>query len=151
VTVQVSAKADYALRALLQMAACHPVPLTMSGIVGPQALPRSFAETILAELRRAGFLRVSRVGQPSYSLSRPPDRISVGSVLRAVDGPLTRVRGLPPEALTYSGVAQGLAVLWLEASARLEQLLDEVSLHDLVARADAETTPSVVERVAPRR
>jgi Rrf2 family protein len=131
--VHVSAKADYALRALLQLAERHPAPVTMSEVVALQALPRSFAETILPALRRAGFIRVTRAGHPGYSLTRPPDEVSVGSVLRAVDGPLTRVRGLPPESLTYSGPAAALAELWLAAAAQLAGLLDGISLADVVS------------------
>jgi Rrf2 family protein len=130
--VHVSAKADYALRVLLELAAQHPGVVTMSDIVGRQALPRSFAETILPGLRRAGFVRVSRNGQAGYSLARPPDQISVGTVIRAVDGPLVRVRGLPPEHLDYVGAAQGLGTLWQTATANLADLLDSATLQDLV-------------------
>ena len=130
--MHVSAKADYALRALLELAARHPTPATMSEVVALQALPRGFTESIMPGLRRAGFIRVSRAGQPTYSLSRPPDRITVGSVLRAVDGPLARIRGLPPEQLDYAGAAQGLAAVWLVATTNLSNLLDAVSLQDLV-------------------
>ncbi|MDT4916357.1 MAG: hypothetical protein QOI15_2147 [Pseudonocardiales bacterium] len=131
--MHVSARTDYALRALLQLAARHPGAVTMGEVVTQQGLPRSFVETILPDLRRAGFVRVSRVGQPSYTLTRAPDQISVGSVLRAVEGPLTRVRGLPPDALSYTGAAQGLGALWVAATAVLSELVDTVTLSDLVA------------------
>jgi Rrf2 family protein len=132
--VYVSAKADYALRALLQIAKSYPGHVTMADMVNAQALPRSFVESILPELRRADFLRLWRGGVvASYSLSRPPDEITVGAVLRAVDGPFTRVRGLPPTEITYDGAARGLSQLWVQVTVTLERLLDSVTLDDLAS------------------
>lgn len=128
----VSARADYALRALLQIAASAPDHVTMSDIVSAQTLPRSFAEAILPDLRRADFLRVWRGRIPNYSLSRPATEITIGSVIRAMDGELTRVRGLPPEEVSYHGAARPLAALWLTTSAALDRLFDSVTLADVL-------------------
>ena len=132
-SVYVSAKADYALRALLQIAAAYPGQLTMTDIVTSQDLPRSYVEAILPDLRRADFLRLRRGGHASYSLARSPSEISVGAVLRSVDGPLTRVRGLPPDEIHYAGVARQLSKLWLAATNNLEQLLNSVTLADVIS------------------
>lgn len=129
----VSAKADYALRALLQIAASQPEHVSMADIVGLQKLPRSFAEAILPELRRADFLRVWRGGVPGYTLARPASAITVGSVVRSIDGPVTRVRGLPPEEVSYSGAARRLSALWLAASVVIDRLLDSVTLADVLS------------------
>jgi Rrf2 family protein len=131
--VHVSARADYAMRALLQIARSYPGRVTMADIISAQALPRSYVEAILPELRRDDFVRLWRGGAASYSVARPPDQITVGSVLRALDGPFTRVRGLPPHEVTYCGVAQELSVLWAAASAALDELLDAVTLADVLA------------------
>jgi Rrf2 family protein len=131
--VYVSAKADYALRAMLQIAASYPDQVTMTEIVTSQELPRSYVEAILPDLRRADFLRLWRGGHARYSVARPPSQISVGAVLRAVDGPLTRVRGLPPGEIEYGGVAQGLSRLWLAATNDLERLLNGVTLADVIS------------------
>jgi Rrf2 family protein len=136
--MHVSAKAEYALRALLELTANHPAPVTVSGVVALQGLPHSFAEAILPALRRAGFVRVARVGRAGYSLARAPDQITVGSVLRAVDGPFVTVRGLPPEALSYTGAARGLDELWRTTTTSLAELLDGVTLQDLVAGRTAD-------------
>lgn len=128
----VSAKADYALRSLLQIGASYPGQVTMADIVSTRQLPRSFVESILPELRRADFVRLWRGGAAGYSLCRPPEEISVGSVLRTIDGPFTRVRGLPPDELAYGGAAAGLSALWQTVNATLEQLLDGVTLADLI-------------------
>jgi Rrf2 family protein len=130
--VYVSAKADYALRALLQVAARDPEHVSMAEIVSTQQLPRSFAEAILPELRRADFLHVRRGGTPGYTLARPAAEITIGAVVRFVDGPLTRVRGRPPADITYPGAARRLSALWLSVSAGLDRLLDGVTLADLL-------------------
>jgi Rrf2 family protein len=136
--VHVSAKADYALRALLEIAAHHPAPVSMSEVVERQALPRSFAVAILPELRRADFVRMRREHGVGYSLARPPREIRVGEVLRAVDGPFVLVRGVPPAEVTYRGPAVALTRLWREADDRLDHLLEHVTLADLLsARGDS--------------
>jgi Rrf2 family protein len=144
--VYVSAKADYALRALLQIAASEPEHVSMAEIVSIQQLPRSFVEAILPELRRADFVRVWRGGTPGYTLARPAAEITVGAVIRCIDGPLTRVRGLPPAEITYPGAARRLSALWLAVGAALDRLLDGVTLDDLISgRLSAE-----VVRIASR-
>lgn len=133
--MHVSAKADYALRSLLQIAASYPNRVTMAEIVGAQALPRSFVEAILPELRRADFVRLWRGGvAASYSLCRSPEQITIGAVLRTIDGPFTRVRGLPPGELTYTSATRGLASLWLSINASLEEQLNGTTLADVVNR-----------------
>lgn len=143
----VSARADYALRALLQIGANYPRRVTMADIVNAQALPRSFVESILPELRRADFVRLWRGGVASYSLCRSPDQISIGSVLRTIDGPFTLVRGLPPEELTYPDAAGGLAALWLSVSASLEEQLSGITLADAIDRAAYSCTKTIKARI----
>lgn len=143
----VSAKADYALRALLQIGADYPRHVTMADIVNAEALPRSFVESILPELRRADFVRLWRGRLPSYSLCRPPDQISVGAVLRTIDGPFTLVRGLPPEELSYTNAARGLAGLWVSVSASLEELLNGTTLADAINRGLYPRVDTVTARI----
>jgi len=139
--VHVSAKADYALRALLEIAAHHPDPVSMSEVVDRQGLPRSFAVAILPELRRADFVRMRRDHGVGYSLARPPQEIHIGEVLRVVDGPFVLVRGVPPAEVTYRGPAVALARLWRAAGDRLDHLLEQVTLGDLLtARGDSSWT-----------
>jgi len=136
--VHVSAKADYALRALLEIAAHDPDPVSMTEVVDRQSLPRSFAVAILPELRRADFVRMRREHGVGYSLARPPEEIRVGEVLRAVDGPFVLVRGVPPHEVSYQGPAVALSHLWRAADDRLDHLLERVTLADLLsARGDS--------------
>jgi Rrf2 family protein len=132
--MHVSAKADYALRALLEIAAHHPDPVSMADLVEQQRLPRSFAVAILPELRRADFVRMHRRGGVGYSLARPPAQIRMSDVLRTVDGPPVLVRGLPPDEVSYRGAAGALTQLWRAADQQLDRLLHGVTLADLLAQ-----------------
>src|SRR4051794_11900233 len=133
--MHVSAKAEYALRALLEIAAHDPAPVTMAEVVDRQGLPRSFVVAILPELRRAGFVRMRRDGAVGYTLAPPTGSILVADVLRSGAGPPVLVRGVPPLELRYVGSAAGLSALWSAADARIAQLLAGFSLADLLAHA----------------
>jgi Rrf2 family protein len=126
--VQISAKTDYAIRALLSLAAHEPELVKVDVIVGEQGLPRKFIEAILGELRRAGFVRSQRGAEGGYALARPAADITLGSVIRAVDGPLAEIRGMRAHEPTYSGVAQHLPDVWVAVRAALRRVLDETTL-----------------------
>lgn len=130
--VQISARGDYAVRAALSLAAAHPSLLSAQAIAAQQDLPHKFLEAVLADLRRAGLVRAQRGAEGGYTLTRPPAEISVGQVLRAVDGPLAGVRGMRPEETTYDGAAEQLPRLWVAVRAAVREVVDEVSLTDLV-------------------
>jgi Rrf2 family protein len=130
--VEISAKSDYAVRALLELAAHAPELVKIDGIVSEQQLPRKFVEAILGDLRRAGLVRSMRGADGGYALARPPGEISIGSVIRAVDGPLAEVRGLRPDEMNYTGVAEHLPGLWVAVRASLRRVLDETSLQQLL-------------------
>ena len=104
--VRVSAKADYALRAAVELAAHEGErPLKGELIAQAQGIPLRFLENILGELRTAGVLDSRRGAEGGYLLARPAAEISLGDVIRAVDGPLANVTGARPEALEYSGAS----------------------------------------------
>jgi Rrf2 family protein len=126
--VQISAKTDYAIRALLNLAAHEPDLVKVDTIVAEQGLPRKFVEAILGELRRASLVRSQRGAEGGYALARPASEITLGSVIRAVDGPLAEVRGLRPHETTYSGVAEHLPEVWVAVRSSLRRVLDEVTL-----------------------
>jgi Rrf2 family protein len=130
--VQISAKTDYAIRALLNLAAREPDLVKVDTIVREQGLPRKFVEAILGELRRAQLVRSQRGADGGYALARPANEITLGAVIRAVDGPLAEVRGLRPHETTYAGVAEHLPELWVAVRASLRRVLDEVTLAQLL-------------------
>ncbi|WP_229400726.1 RrF2 family transcriptional regulator [Micromonospora okii] len=149
----VSARSDYALRAMLAVAAgctgpdgdhADPAPRAGSGEPGgelvkaaalaeSQSIPLSFLQGILLDLRRAGLLFSHRGTDGGYALARPATEISVGDVLRAVGGSLTSVRGLPAEVAGYHGVATGLRDVWLAVDGAIALVVDRTTLADLLA------------------
>ncbi|MGN6610071.1 MAG: RrF2 family transcriptional regulator [Jatrophihabitans sp.] len=126
--MQISAKTDYAIRALLSLAAHEPALVKVDTVVSEQGMPRKFVEAILGELRRAGIVRSQRGAEGGYALARPAKDVMLGAVIRAVDGPLAEVRGLRPHETTYTGVAEHLPEVWVAVRASLRRVLDEVSL-----------------------
>ena len=131
--MQISAKTDYAIRALLNLAAHEPQLVKIDTIVREQGLPRKFVESILGELRRAGLVRSQRGAEGGYALARPAEEITLGAVIRAVDGPLAEVRGLRPHEATYAGLAQHLPDVWIAVRASLRRVLDEVTLGQVLS------------------
>src|SRR3954463_6918512 len=94
--VRVSAKADYAVRAALELAAAGDGPLKGERIAEAQGIPLKFLENILIELRHDGLVRSQRGPDGGYWLARPAGEIAVADVIRAVEGPLASVRGEAP-------------------------------------------------------
>jgi Rrf2 family protein len=132
--VRVSAKADYAVRAALELAAAKDGgPLKGEQIAEAQHIPLKFLENILIELRHGGLVRSQRGPEGGYWLDRPAEQISVGDVIRVVEGPLASVRGEPAEELSYSGSAEGLQNVWIAVRANLRAVLDKVSLAEVVS------------------
>jgi Rrf2 family protein len=130
--VQISAKADYAIRALAELAAEGGGPVKGERLATSQQIPPKFLENILSELRHAGLLYSQRGAEGGYWLARPADQISLADVIRAVDGPLANVRGQRPEMVDYEGAAKRLSEVWIAVRASLRLVLERVSLADLV-------------------
>lgn len=126
--MQVSARGEYAVRIAVTLAIDHPRTISANALASAQGLPRKFAEVILGDLRRARLVESARGVEGGYRLARVPGRISVGEVLRAVDGPLSEIRGRRPEETSYEGAAVNLPRLWVAARAAVRSVLDEVSL-----------------------
>jgi Rrf2 family protein len=131
--VQISARGDYAVRASLSLAQAYPSLMSAQAIAQDQAMPRKFLEAVLADLRRAGVVRAQRGAEGGYTLSQPPRDVTIGQILRAVDGPLAGVRGLRPEETRYEGAAENLPNLWVAVRAAVREVVDEVSLAELIS------------------
>lgn len=102
-------------------------------VVSEQGLPRKFVEAILGELRRANLVRSQRGAAGGYALAKPASEITLGAVIRAVDGPLAEIRGLRPNETEYSGVAQHLPDVWVAVRASLRRVLDETTLAQVLS------------------
>ena len=131
----VSAKVDYAVRALCTVADADGKPVTAESLARSQGLPSKFLESILNDMRRAGLLTSQRGAEGGYRLSRPADAITVADVIRPLDGPLAEVRGLRPEATAYQGPAEHLQDVWVAVRASLRAVLEAVTIADIVSGA----------------
>jgi Rrf2 family protein len=131
--VYISAKVDYAVRAMCAVAAVGDQAVTAESLATAQGLPPKFLESILNDLRRAGLLRSQRGADGGYRLARPAKDITVADIIRPLDGPLAEVRGLRPEAASYEGAAEHLQQVWIAVRSSLRSVLEKVTLADLVA------------------
>jgi Rrf2 family protein len=127
----VSARTDYAVRAMLAISAEHPHLVKAATLAAAQDIPLSFLQGILLDLRRAGLLHSHRGVDGGYALAREPDQITVGNVVRAVGGALATVRGLPTTTATYHGAATGLRDVWMAVEEAIEGVVDHKTLAEL--------------------
>ncbi len=133
-SMRISAKADYAVRAALLLAAAgQAAPLKAEAIAAAQDIPHKFLEGILNDMRRCGLVVSQRGVNGGYRLAGAAEDISVADVVRAVDGPLVSVRGVRPPELSYSGPAESLLPLWIALRANVRNILEGVSLADVAS------------------
>ena len=139
--MRITAKADYAVRASVELAAAGEL-VTAEQLAHAQSIPVNFLENILRDLRRAGLVESRRGQQGGYLLARPAEEISIADVIRAVEGPLANVRGLSPDQLDYDGSAAKLREVWVALRASVRNVLERVTLADV---ARGELPPHVEE------
>ncbi|HEV3495638.1 MAG TPA: Rrf2 family transcriptional regulator [Actinomycetes bacterium] len=143
--MRVSAKVDYAVRALVELAASQGHgPVKGETIAAAQDIPLKFTENILSELRRAGVVASQRGAVGGYWLREPADSITVADVIRYVEGPLADVRGEPPEDVKYEGAAGPLQEVWIATRATLRSVLEVVTIADIASGE----LPDVVRRLS---
>jgi Rrf2 family protein len=131
--MRISAKVDYAVRAMAELAAARPGDLVRAeDVAAAQDIPVAFLLTILNDLKAAHLVRGHRGRGGGYSLARPAQEISVADVARAIEGPLARVRDVGLKDLSYTGPATGLLDVWMAVRTSLRSVLENVTLADLV-------------------
>ncbi|MBI5105526.1 MAG: Rrf2 family transcriptional regulator [Solirubrobacterales bacterium] len=132
--MRISAKADYAVRAAIELAVAGPEKPTKGDVIAKaQDIPVKFLENILADLRHAGLVGSRRGQEGGYWLVRPATEITVADVIRAVEGPLASVRGGRPEDTAYAGNAAPLQQVWIAVRSSLRGVVEHVTLADLAA------------------
>jgi Rrf2 family protein len=130
--MRVSAKSDYALRALIELATrADGEPVSAEELGRLQEIPHGFLQAILADLRRAGVVMSQRGQSGGWRMARDPESVSVADVIRAVDGPLVSVYGLRPEAVSYNESADVLQHVWIAARSSLRDVFEQVSMRAL--------------------
>ncbi|MEX2303112.1 MAG: Rrf2 family transcriptional regulator [Bryobacterales bacterium] len=139
--MEISVKSEYALRAVFDLASREgPQPTKIAEIAGRQAIPQKFLELILSQLKQGGFLASRRGAEGGYFLAKPAETITVGEILRHIDGPISPARrqlreGLPPDS--------PFPEFWGEVEEALAGVLDRTTFADLVSRWRENSTRQV--------
>ena len=129
--MRISAKADYAVRAAVELAAAGDEPVKGEKLAESQDIPLQFLEHILLELKHARIVRARRGAKGGYWLARPADEITLANVIRAVEGPLANIQDMAPEATDYPGHAERLTDVWVAVRASLRRVLEKITIADL--------------------
>jgi Rrf2 family protein len=142
--MRVSAKSDYALRALIELAGrADGIAVSAEELGRLQDIPHGFLQAILADLRRAGVVISQRGQSGGWRMARDAGTVTVADVIRAVDGPLVSVYGLRPESVEYNESAEVLQLVWIAARSSLREVFEQVSIRSL---ADRKLPKQVVAR-----
>lgn len=134
--MRMSAKAEYAVRAMTQLAAVDSGALvTTEDLAKSQGIPAQFLVDILSDLRNDRLVRSHRGREGGYELARPAAQISVADVLRSIDGPLASVRDIGLGDLPYTGPTEALTDVWRALRASMRSVLEETTLTDVASGA----------------
>ncbi len=131
--MRISAKEDYAVRAMVELARAEPDPLKREQIAQAQSIPTTFLQNILVELRHSELVEAQRGRDGGFRLARPAATITIADVVRAVSGPLATIRGARPPALQYDPSVESLKDVWIALRASIRDVLEHVSLADVAA------------------
>jgi Rrf2 family protein len=144
--MRVTAKSDYALRALIEIARRGDAgPVSAEELGRLQDIPHGFLQAILADLRRAGLLVAQRGQSGGWRMAKDADQVTVADVIRAVDGPLVSIYGLRPEAVEYNETAAVLQYVWIASRHSLRDVLEKVTVRQL---ADGKLPRAVSSRTS---
>lgn len=134
--MRISAKADYAVRALVVLArhaGADAAPVTVDRIAREGDIPPRFLEGILAEVRRAGLVDSKRGAEGGYRIAHEPAEVRVAEVVRVIDGPVIQVAGRDPDDVDYPPALVGIRQVWRAAGDGAGRALEAVTLADLLA------------------
>jgi Rrf2 family transcriptional regulator, cysteine metabolism repressor len=134
--VRISAKGEYAIKAVLDLSMHRGRPLVpIQEIAARQAIPQRYLEQVLLALKRAGLLTSKRGSTGGYHLTKAPEDITVGAVLRAVEGGSAPFEG-GAHSRRNGRESPDLGELWTEIADAVAGVVDRWTLGDLVARAE---------------
>ena len=145
--MRISAKADYAVRAAIELAAAgEDAVVKGERLADAQHIPLHFLENILGDLKQAGIITTRRGPEGGYKLARPASDVSVADVIRAVEGPLADVHGAPPEEVVYGGAATELQRVWIATRVALREVLEVTSVADIASGRLPSSVAALAER-----
>lgn len=134
--MRISTRGEYGLRAMLELARLYGTgPIPLKQIAGRQQVSEHYLEQLMGALRKAGLVTSVRGAQGGYALARPPEEVVVGDVLRVLEGSIEfdcddgQPLGSEPHWLPMYSSRR----LWRELNARIVQLVDSLTLAELLA------------------
>ncbi|MBI3630238.1 MAG: Rrf2 family transcriptional regulator [Candidatus Rokubacteria bacterium] len=134
--MKISAKGEYAIKAMLDLSMHHsPGLVSIQEIASRQSIPQRYLEQVLLQLKRAGLLRSKRGAAGGYHLTKSPNDVTVGEVLRAVEGATAPFESARPARRSATDHANDLLELWEDLSKAVSQVIDRLTFGELAARA----------------
>ena len=133
--MKISAKVDYALQAVVEIAVATKKDTLISAeeIALKRDIPEKFLEGILTLLRKAGVVNSYRGPSGGFELAKKPEDVAVADIIRIIDGPLAAVRGFAPEEIDYAGPVKHVADVWIATRAALRNVLENISIADILS------------------
>ncbi len=133
--VRLSTKGQYGLRAMFELAVNYGQgPLSLKVVAGRQLISEHYLEQLIATMRKAGLVKSTRGAQGGYTLSRPPAEITVGQVIRVLEGPLAPVECViddNEQVCDRSGYCPA-RIIWKKMKDSINQVVDSITLKDMV-------------------
>lgn len=134
-TMRISAKGEYAAKAVLYLSLHYPKVVTIHDVAKNHRIPIKYLEHILLELKKAGLLKSRRGVRGGYTLARPPGQISIGEVLRVVDGKFSEASCVEVDLKSHYSCPEinacGLKQVWQDVQGAVEKILFETSFDEV--------------------
>ncbi|MBI3664507.1 MAG: Rrf2 family transcriptional regulator [Acidobacteria bacterium] len=136
--MRISAKGEYAAKAVLHLSLRYPSVVTIQEVAAQHRIPAKYLEHILLSLKKAGVLESRRGVKGGYRLAKPPEQVTIGEVLRVVDGKFSQSSCIEVNLRnTYAcpeSDSCGLKQVWQEVQNAVEKILFETTFDDLRKR-----------------
>lgn len=137
--MKLSTRGEYGLRAMLELARRYGEgPVSLKGIAQRQDISEHYLEQLVSGLRKAGLVRSTRGAQGGYMLAKKPEEITVGDIIRVLEGPIAPMECVsekePPECERVHDCIT--RTIWARVRDSINQVLDSITLADMCAQAD---------------
>ena len=131
--MRISAREDYAVRAMVELALADEGWVKREHISRAQSIPIHFLQNILLDLKRGGLVQTHRGAEGGFRLARSAESITLADVIRVITGPLATIRGERPPELHYTESLATLQDVWIAVRANVRQILEGVTIADVAA------------------
>lgn len=141
--MRLSAKAEYACIALMELAASNeqPGPVRIRQIASTQGIPERFLVQILLALKTVGLVESTRGAQGGYRLAKSPDQISLAEIVDAIDGRPAPHRPPADGEEKATPLVRALFDIWRDVAKLEREFIEKTSLADVLARSHAADAP----------